>query len=278
MVWQNEAQGQGQEEGGSEQEIVAQIIEHCKKITEALYRVTDLFPAREPLKWALRDDGMKIFKLFISLNSQSFIKGKIDSIFKIEAKIGQIINLLEIASSNSFITGINFNILKREYLRLKSAVTEHQSFYSKNEEVINIENLPALNFLTDNSIPEASNVDFNKMSIINSNGHFENLKDIKDKEIHNTMSFKMSISENGEKNLKHNRLNIKASLDTERTTKILDIIKLTQNGFIGINEVYGHFKGISKKTIQRDLISLVREGILKMDGKKRWRRYVLNKI
>lgn len=287
MDWQNESQ----EERKDGQEIIRQIMEHCKKITEALYRITDLFPRKEPLKWSLREEGVKIFKLFISLSNKKFVKEKVDLILKIKTNINQIIYLLEIASSNSFITGINFTVLKREYLRLKSAVTEHESLYSENEELINIKNLPAFNFLTDNPAPQkTNNIDLSQLSIINSNGHLEDLKDIKDKEEYNNMSFKMSISEN---TLKHNHnnghkennedINNETSnngikTDTKRSVKILDIIKSTENGFMSINEVYGHFKGISKKTIQRELIGLVRGGALRMDGEKRWRRYMLNKI
>ncbi len=270
MAWQNE--NETQEERRDGQEIIRQIIEHCKKITEALYRITDLFPEKEPLKWSLREDGMKIFRLFISLNNQKFVKEKINLVLEAEIKIGQIIDLLEMASSNSFITGINFTVLKREYLRLKSAIAEHQSFYSEKEEPVNIKSLPVFNFLTDNSDLKTDNVNLNEMSIKDSNGHSENLMDIKNSKEYNDLPFKMSISEKG----LHST--IKTKMDAKRSVQILDIIRSTEKGFIGVNEIYGHFKKISKKTIRRDLITLVQEGILKIDGEKRWRRYILNKI
>ena len=98
-----------------------EISSHCQKLTEALYRITDLFPSKEPLKWILREECVKIFQLFLFLESASFNK-KINSFDKIFEKIEQFVSLLEIAAANSFIAEMNFNVLKREYLNLKNSL------------------------------------------------------------------------------------------------------------------------------------------------------------
>ena len=44
---------------------------------------------------------------------------------------------------------------------------------------------------------------------------------------------------------------------------------------ITIMEITPHIEGVSEKTIQRELLSLVKDGVLKKEGEKRWSRYSL---
>lgn len=91
------------------------ITDRIKKLTEALYKVTDLYPDKEPLKWSLRENAIELM-----LSYMSYRKGP--------SFIGQrtvlIIHLLEIASLGGFISDLNFEVLKREYQSLKNFLEE----------------------------------------------------------------------------------------------------------------------------------------------------------
>ncbi len=58
-----------------------------------------------------------------------------------------------------------------------------------------------------------------------------------------------------------------------RQSAILNLLKKKPE--IMIKDITPHIEGVSEKTIQRELLSLVKDGILKKEGEKRWSRYSL---
>lgn len=57
----------------------------------------------------------------------------------------------------------------------------------------------------------------------------------------------------------------------ERKSLIVKVFNKKDN--VSIKDISSEINGYSEKTIQRDLISLVREGILKREGERRWSTY-----
>lgn len=262
-------------------EIICKIFSHCQKITEALYRITELFPSKEPLKWILREECLKIFRLFISLKDSSLHK-KINSFEKIFERTDRMISLLDIAAANSFITNINFNVLKREYLNLKNFLDVNKTLcLSVNE--VNFDKLFA--------ISESNGHD---------NGHNNYESEIKHNLMSvmpNTMSDKFDLEKRNNNVLNkynnridrinmsdsfHNKSDITDKNDefnginmANRAGQILQIINSKPGKDITLNEACLYFKNISQKTIQRELAKLVYEGVLRAEGEKRWRKYII---
>lgn len=58
---------------------------------------------------------------------------------------------------------------------------------------------------------------------------------------------------------------------SNRRTLILKTIK--ERGEVGVADVIHAVKGVGEKTIQRELLAMVSEGILKKQGERRWSRY-----
>ena len=85
------------------------------KITEALYRTTDLFSDAEPLKWALRKEALDI------LNAQP------RDILALEATVKNILLKLELAACGTFISKKNFDVLGREYKTLLDKILSDNS-------------------------------------------------------------------------------------------------------------------------------------------------------
>jgi predicted transcriptional regulator len=64
----------------------------------------------------------------------------------------------------------------------------------------------------------------------------------------------------------------------ERKEIILNILKDNPNGqtITDIkNAAYGPLRTVGEKTLQRELVAMVAEGVLKKTGTKRWSRYFL---
>ena len=90
------------------------IMDRIKKLTSALYRVTDLLSDREPLKWTLRDKAIDIYS---NLTNN-----------KENTDFSEITNMLDLFSPESSIYNLNYDILKKEYIKLKSIIPEQKLF------------------------------------------------------------------------------------------------------------------------------------------------------
>ncbi|MEK7630481.1 MAG: hypothetical protein AAB417_00400 [Patescibacteria group bacterium] len=93
-----------------------------ERLTAALYRVTDRMADEEPLKWALRRTSLDLSQ--VALKNPELL-----SIPEEEARsksmvmlFSELIRLLELASSISYISRINFEVLIREYRHIESSV------------------------------------------------------------------------------------------------------------------------------------------------------------
>lgn len=122
------------------------LTEKCRKITEALYRVTDLLPEQEPLKWGLRERAMSIFSKITELKDIPTHK-KARNLEEIIHSASGILNFLELASAASFISQLNFEVLKREYLALVNFIEDRKEEFLPAEQIL-IQPMPASgNFL-----------------------------------------------------------------------------------------------------------------------------------
>ena len=211
------------------------ISDRLQKLTNALYRVTDLLSDREPLKWILRNKALKIYDIFSLLLSDIDIKDKNKKLNEGLSYLSQIINILGMMSNGDSLFYKNFEILNKEYNNLKLFVQgERETIIS------DIKFLPEFSAL-------------NKSS---------NKKDFK---ANKTINNKISIGQENNYSIGQNNKAV------ERRNKILEILK-TQ-GPKTISEITPSFLGISEKTIQRDLIFLVKTNKIKAEGEKRWRKY-----
>lgn len=201
-----------------------ELKERALQITEALYRTTELFSDAEPLKWSLRQTALDI------LNS-----GPQDT-NHVEVLIKGLFLKLELAASGTFISKMNFDVLKREYSNLLSGIMSYKNSYQALLDNI-VSDEPKQIARPDDSVGRVSD---------------------KPKEI--AVSKKSPIEapykvENG-----------------KRREVILTALK--EKGPSSVGDLAGIFgENISGKTVQRELNALVGSGAVKKDGEKRWRRY-----
>jgi predicted HTH transcriptional regulator len=181
-------------------------LDRFKKLTSALYRVTDLLSDKEPLKWTLRDKAIELYNNFLSDK---------------KVNMSDIINILDLFSSEYFIANLNYDILKKEYKNL-------MSFMEENRKDI-------------------------KPSLIEPMGPIEPVKPTGP--------------------IRPIRLigHIGPNPNNSRKDKILELLKDNNSKTIG--EIKPFFDDISEKSVQRDLIDLVKTGKLATEGEKRWRKY-----
>jgi len=60
---------------------------------------------------------------------------------------------------------------------------------------------------------------------------------------------------------------------SDRREAVLSLIK--EKGVVGIKDISSMIRGVSEKTIQRELLTLVQEGVVRKQGERRWSTYSL---
>ena len=106
----------------SHTDYIVFLNQKTKKLTTALYVVTDFLSDAEPMKWKMREAGVGLLREMSDRNnSVSFLKAHRTEECLL-FKVAEIISLLEIAMGARLISEMNFSILKNEYVLLAHAL------------------------------------------------------------------------------------------------------------------------------------------------------------
>ncbi|MEK7069643.1 MAG: hypothetical protein AAB924_01640 [Patescibacteria group bacterium] len=221
-------------------DIYSYVTDKVQKITSALYRVTDLLSDKEPLKWTLRDKAIGLYDELVSIKNTKDKDRLLDDSLK---SFSQITKSLELISSGVCVSNRNFEILKREYSLLRDFIEGKKSDMANDPKI-----LLEMSMFNSKKKQETN-------TLIN-NGHRNLITGINEPE---TNSFY------GEG--KQQEINPQS-----RKGKVLDLLK--SGPAKSVNEIAINFSGeVSEKSIQRDLLDLVKMGKISAMGDKRWRKY-----
>lgn len=231
-------------------DIIGHITDRVQKLTSALYKVTDLMSDKEPIKWTLREKAVNIHDSLMSISSA---KDKNRLIGDILDNSYQVIKSLELAANGTFISNLNFEILKREYVYLKNFLEG-----KKNDLYFDQKILPE--FMPH---PLAKTGEKNILGYDNS----DNFRLGKRGLISSKNDSRELFSEN----------DLSAEIEPQsRKGKILGFLKSGEAKTV--SEIAAIFNGgASDKSVQRDLFDLVRLGKVAAQGDKRWRKYEIIK-
>jgi hypothetical protein len=232
------------------------------KLISALYMVTDIMDKEEPLRNKLRSLGANVISDIYSFNKgHSFFN-------QVNSKVSEILSFLEIASSVGIISEMNCSILTKEFIELKESITET---ISKNRENWLEE------FLT--SSPDKGRIEEGLRGRGNSIGHTTRIG------VQKGSTLLKALSRVEGKTLSKGVSN--RSLDLSKTKRREEIVLIIKDkmknsaNFDGMTitdiKSNGHemLASCGEKTLQRELISMVLERILKKTGEKRWSKYSL---
>ena len=217
-------------------DIYGYVTYRIQKLTAALYRVTDLLSDKEPLKWTLRDKALNLYDDLVSVKNVKDKDSLLDNSLK---NFAQIIKSLELISAGVCVSNLNFEILKREYLFLKNFVEGKKTDIAYDSKILlELEKIGSPYPFARKELSQKSPI----YSAANEINHI------------------------------NSEINVKEINPQSRKGKVLDFLK---NGPAkSVNEIAVIFNGeTSEKSIQRDLLDLVKMGKISAIGDKRWRKY-----
>lgn len=231
---------------------VGQVVKRTERISSALYLVTGFFPEGDPLTFRLREVSVSLLSLMshFILESRRGVIGKSKEAHRM---IIELVSLLDTARLAGFVSEMNFNIISDEIEKVVLALRT----------IVNAEGTSVLIDKHFFAIPEVVTPSQNDQS-----SQYMQSKPSSSAVVHNKGSKKAVISRSSER---------EGSVDIKRKSRresILSVIK--KLGEVGIKEISNTVKDCSEKTIQRELTSLVAEGVLKKRGERRWSTYALS--
>lgn len=233
-----------------------------ERLVSAVYLLTSLFDDREPIKDTLRKNSLELLDLSLVSKFTVVKLGKKSWLDQWENQLLKVDSFLETSFFAGLISQMNLDILKKEIEKmagLAHSYLEQCDLGGKNglsSDFFFVPNQGLIGQLEKDKISQAderNKFDYNK-------GH----NGVLNQEI------KINhIGQNKDRNEKFSK-----ERKNKRQIKILDIIK--DKKLASIKDISDGIKDCSEKTIQRELISMVKNGILKKDGERRWSRYSLN--
>ena len=237
---------------------VSFISKKTEKIATAIYMVTDFVPESEPLRSELRTLALALISGTRRIGSRSSephyalsseVNGTID-----EAAV-----LLDLAVTIGIISEMNGTVLASELAKVKAEIDRHyggaSALFSTHPGYANIMLAPSM---FDVSGGDKTLAVFDKGQE-NSKGHFAPLEPMQPA-AKPTTAPKDLLSRKGDIGIKIARRN-----------DVLNVVR--SKGKASIKDVVSILKDISEKTVQRELLALVREGVLVKEGEKRWSTY-----
>jgi len=221
-----------------------------EKIVSAIYLVTEYFYEEESLRWQLRKKGLQLLSDTMSL-SENNLSYREKNLSDIKRTVLKTISFLEVSLAINIITEMNMEILKRELNLLLKFIEK--------------------GFGVDQGSDVSLKGDFFKVK-----GQDLETKIVSEKKVflpkgqskgQNKVSFKKQSFISGKPSLSNNE---------KKEARKSRIVKLFDKGQkLTIKDISQVIDDCGEKTIQRELVSMMKEGSIKKEGERRWSQYSL---
>jgi hypothetical protein len=236
------------------------------KLITALYMVTDIMDKDEPLRNKLRILGTEI------ISDMNYSPSNVPN------KIFEIMSFLDIASAVNIISSMNCNILRKEFTELDHSIKES---------IGEVKTLNKQMDLSEFFKEEITSVRQGLFEIKKENyiGHYSKGHQYSTGVgIQKGSTLMKALSDKINPEARTQGLQNFDKLKKQRRDDIINIIKtIGGNGTIkdikdkaqSSSKEFGSFISSSEKTLQRELVSMVKDNILSKTGEKRWSKYFL---
>ncbi len=239
------------------------------KLITALYMVTDIIDKDEPLRNKLRTLGAEIISDIHSIPANAY------------SRITQIISFLDIAAAINIVSEMNSNILRKEFNQLIHSIKEDTNKVETLQGQMDLSEIFSREALKETSfgheIKDKNNsIGHQTPTRIGVQKGSTLMKALSEK----TQFMSLNIS-SGSVSIQSPKKNNFEELKQKRREEILAVIKATgmQATIKDIREKINNGRKsedtFSEKTLQRELMSMIKDNVLQKAGEKRWSRYFL---
>ncbi len=237
------------------------LIKKTDKIAAAVHLLSDFFPEQDPLRLELRSSSLQVLSRTLSSSHQK----KEEAVVAIHALLSH----LQVAYYAMRISEMNWLVLKRELEMVLSYLDSR--FNREGESVL------STSFFEGESLPDAPALPLGAARpdpLITAPVYYQGQNKGQYKTVlKNQERISVNVPNNATYQTKE-KPSIRP-LKNLRKEDIVSFFKKTKNSDVSIKDITAVIKDCSEKTIQRELLALVEENVLKKSGERRWSRYAL---
>ena len=270
------------------------LFKKSEKLNAAIYMVSNFFSESDPMKWKLRAEAISLLENVFYIKNRAGQERE-NAILAIKDSILKIVSFLNSCFVSGMISEMNFKVFERELNLMFESLLEQKKI-SQTE--IGESVLPRDFFLDNSGNVEQNNDGFNssrseyninnesvsKLNSVNANVEMAPVsKVVKIPSVKDLNKVATSIDINkGQKlnddNVLYEKDNLLSSpyktVEIKKSKRQEAIYNLLQKkGELTIRDVSVIVGDCSEKTVQRELSSMVKSGILKKVGERRWSKY-----
>jgi hypothetical protein len=233
------------------------------KLITALYMVTDIMDKDEPLRNKLRTLGANILSDTFSNPAAAL------------AKIGEVMSFLDVAGAMNIISQMNSGILRKEFTLLGESIREYMDSIGAKPRTSEIDISELFTGDQGGANNFSQTLPANRPAYLARPG-MNRIGVQRGGTLLKAMSDNISKMSDTKKQLKQSE-NFDV-LKKERRYEIVSFI--TRNGGSAtITDIRakatGALANMGEKTLQRELLNMLKDGVLKKTGEKRWSRYYI---
>lgn len=256
-----------------------------EKMVTAVYMITNLFPEGEPLKSSLRNVSLNLMSLNLELKDK-MMSERTRHVNAIRDEIIKLLSYLEVGYKTGLISAMNFEVVKKEFLLLIEAYeTAENSEYSRNHYLLFPKEFFGIEDSNFDAVEDRREVRVKPIVPIKS--ELSTPKNVYKQEEEKTIpTHKIQADHKGQKielktedNSNGQKYHpIGGVVEKKKNSRREVIVKLLEKKKeVSIKDITDFITNCSEKTIQRELIAMVNEGVLKKEGDRRWSKYSLIK-
>ncbi len=250
----------GGDETGESFDYFVFLIQKTEKLSSAVYLVTSLVSDMEPIKWAMRERSVALLS-DISVAERAPLSDRMELFESLEEGAREMSSLLSIARAGRIVSSMNADILIAGFTSLREAISQGTTIPTSAETIVS----ELLKGDTRSLLGQPDLYKGQKDS--NTVSHGRNIN-------HSASAYKRTEdSSRGHFHTQKYPTQSLGKMKAERRKVIVDFIKKRKE--VTIKDVLQVVSGCSEKTIQRELITLVKDNVLKKEGERRWSRYSL---
>lgn len=257
------------------------LLSKTEKICTALYMVSDLLDKADPIRFNIKDRSLQMLGAVVSLVGSNQIHKDVEVAGMMVLEVG---SLFTLAYRTNMISDMNYQIISSEIDNVLDLLKEIKSANINSDSDLFSAGYFAVNPVR-NGFNDQEQLFKDRMSrteVFNGNESFikDNIKGHKGQNINNVLykrpnshnfSQKTDLKPTGQIGTS-STFNRKKD-NSERRLKIIDIIKTKKK--VSVKDISSEIPTVSEKTLQRELLAMVSEGLIKKEGERRWSRYFL---
>ncbi len=226
-------------------------FEKTRNIASAVYLITDLMPDKDPLRTKLREVAIETVTIAVSGKGAVALDSRVVSRV-LSPKLASMIYLMDVALASGLLSDRNHRLISVELSKL----VEHVNLSHKVK-----------------SVSQVLEEGFSGFSRTKNPQSREFLRPLEGRES-GGYPHKGHNGQSGTQDLSFTEQGSNPFNNGDERKKM--ILKTLEGGKImSVRDLMSVIKNVSEKTIQRDLVSMVKDKTVKKTGEKRWSKYSL---